>query len=96
LILVEIGLLLGLMSNAVAVLEHAGADLWVMPRSVPNFDFSRPLLKRRLCKVQSLPGVKRAACLTNFYTLCRTGNGGTLNIMLLGGWSRTRFWADHG
>jgi putative ABC transport system permease protein len=84
LVLLEVGLMLGMLQNASCIIDHAEADFWVMPKATPNFDFSRPMEERKVYSLKAVPGVKYAVPLTNFYSMCRTTTGEIINIMLVG------------
>lgn len=84
LVLIQGGLMLGMLGNASCIIDHSDADLWVMPRATPNFDFSRPMGDRRVYRLKALPGVARADVLSNFYSMCRTTKGEIVNVMVVG------------
>lgn len=60
LVLVQVGLMLGLLNNASVTIEHIGADIWVTSRNTPNIDFSHPFPEHAVERVRSVPGVLRA------------------------------------
>ena len=60
LVLVQVGLFQGLLSNATVTIEHIDADLWVTSKNTPNVDFAHAFPESRVERVRSLPGVARA------------------------------------
>lgn len=60
LILFQIGLFMGLLSNATVTIEHLGADIWITSRNTPNVDFAHAFPESRVDRVRSVPGVARA------------------------------------
>lgn len=55
--LMEIAIYLGMMGNATAVVRHTDADIWIMSKNVPNFDFSQPFPAYRIDRVRALKQV---------------------------------------
>jgi len=49
LVFVQVGLFLGLLSNATVVIEHVSADLWVTSKNTPNIDFSHTFPESAFC-----------------------------------------------
>ena len=60
LVLVQVGLFVGLLSNSTITIEHAGADLWVTSKNTPNVDFAHAFPESRVDRVRSVPGVLQA------------------------------------
>lgn len=60
LVLVQVGLMLGMLANASVTIEHLKADLWVTSQNTPNVDFAHPFPESLLQRVRSTPGVRRA------------------------------------
>ncbi len=60
LVLVQMGLFLGILSNASVVIEHTNADLWITSRNSPNVDFPQQFSEQLVDRVRSVPGVERA------------------------------------
>ncbi len=60
LVLFQVGLFLGLLSNATVTIEHLNADLWITSRNTPNVDFAHAFPESRVDRVRSTPGVARA------------------------------------
>lgn len=60
LVLVQVGLFKGLLSNATVTIEHIDADLWVTSKNTPNVDFAHAFPETRVQRVRAVPGVERA------------------------------------
>jgi putative ABC transport system permease protein len=60
LVFVQVGLFLGLLSNASITIEKMDADLWVTSKNTPNIDFSHTFSDAYVQRVRSVPGVLRA------------------------------------
>jgi putative ABC transport system permease protein len=60
LVFVQVGLFLGLMSNASLTIDQIDADLWVTSRNTPNVDFAHTFPETYIKRVRSIDGVDRA------------------------------------
>jgi putative ABC transport system permease protein len=60
LVFVQVGLFLGLMSNASLTIDQIDADLWVTSHNTPNVDFAHTFPETYIKRVRSTPGVGRA------------------------------------
>src|SRR5687767_4739424 len=60
LVFVQVGLFIGLMSNASLTIDQIDADLWVTSRNTPNVDFAHAFPETYIKRVRSVPGVDRA------------------------------------
>lgn len=60
LVFVQVGLFLGLLSNASVTIRNLDADLWITPRNTANIDFSNYFPETYVERVRSVPGVARA------------------------------------
>src|SRR6185503_5214951 len=60
LVFVQVGLFIGLMSNASLTIDQIDADLWVTSRNTPNVDFAHAFPETYIKRVRSIPGVMRA------------------------------------
>lgn len=77
LVLIQVGLFLGLLSNASVSIENTEADLWVTTRNTPNVDFARPFSENHVDRVRSIPGVERADNLIVFFMNVALPSGGS-------------------
>jgi putative ABC transport system permease protein len=75
LVCVQVGIFLGLLSNATVSIEKADADLWVTTRNTPNVDFARPFPESYVNRVRSVPGVAYADNLIVFFMNVGLPNG---------------------
>jgi len=55
--LLEVAIYIGMMGNATGVVRHTDADIWVMSKNVPNFDFSQPFPAYRIDRVRAFDQV---------------------------------------
>ncbi len=60
LVFVQVGLFLGLMSNASLTIDQIDADLWVTSHNTPNVDFAHTFPETYIKRVRSIDGVSRA------------------------------------
>lgn len=60
LVFVQVGLFIGLMSNASLTIENIDADLWVTSHNTPNVDFAHTFPETHVKRVRSVDGVVRA------------------------------------
>ncbi|HEX8253403.1 MAG TPA: ABC transporter permease [Thermoanaerobaculia bacterium] len=60
LVFVQVGLFLGLMSNASLTIDQIDADLWVTSHNTPNVDFAHTFPDTYIKRVRSTPGVAHA------------------------------------
>ena len=55
--LMEVAIYIGMMGNATGIVRHTDADIWIMSKNVPNFDFSQPFPAYRIDRVRALKQV---------------------------------------
>lgn len=60
LVFVQVGLFMGLMSNASLTIDQIDADLWVTSHNTPNVDFAHTFPETYIKRVRSIDGVARA------------------------------------
>ena len=60
LVFVQVGLFLGLMSNASLTIDQIDADLWITSHNTPNVDFAHTFPETYIKRVRSVPGIERA------------------------------------
>src|SRR5436190_6250223 len=61
LIVVQLGLFLGFTTATSGLIDHSGADLWIMAARVPYIEQGVPFSERKLSAVLARPGVEMAA-----------------------------------
>jgi putative ABC transport system permease protein len=81
LVFVQVGLFLGLLSNASVTIEHLDADLWVTSKNTPNIDFPHSFPESRVDRVRSIPGVLRADNLILSYMNTRLPSGAEESVI---------------
>jgi len=75
LVFVQVGLFLGLMSNASLTIEQIDADLWVTSHNTPNVDFAHTFPETYVKRVRSIPGVAKAGNLIVWFMNVNLPNG---------------------
>lgn len=84
LINVEVGLFLGFANSTSELVDHAGADLWVMPIGTRDVDQVDPISERKLYQALSVPGVRAAARLNVEFAYFKRPDGGTETVLVVG------------
>src|SRR5512140_2602875 len=84
LVFVQVGLFLGLLSNASDTIEHLPADLWVTSKNVPNIDFAKQFSEQYVQRVRSIPGVARADNLVVWFYTVTLPSGAEETIVVYG------------
>lgn len=84
LIFMQGGMYLGYMSNASGMIDRSAADVWIVSKNSPNFDWSRPFPERYLNKVRSTPGVMAAKTLIFAWAFLKRLDGGTDQVEIIG------------
>lgn len=84
LVLVEAGMLFGMVSNSSQLIDRSKADLWVCALNVKTFDFAKPMDQRKLYRIQSIPGVESVEEFILSFTTWRLPSGGTANCQVVG------------
>src|SRR4029079_2752474 len=75
LVFVQVGLFLGLMSNASLTIEQIDADLWVTSHNTPHVDFAHTFPETYVKRVRSIPGVAKAGNLIVWFMNVNLPNG---------------------
>ena len=84
LINVEVGLFLGFAKTTSGLIDHSGADLWVMPIGTRDVDQVEPISDRRLYQALAVPGVQRASGLNVEFVYFKRPSGGTESALMVG------------
>jgi putative ABC transport system permease protein len=84
LITLQIGLLLGAMRNCSGLIDHAGADVWVMQKSTRNLDLCDVMQDRRFYQVIATPGVAWGERLIVQFTMWKLPDGRQENTTIVG------------
>lgn len=84
LLMTQVGIYLGMVGNATAVIRNTDADIWVAPKSIRNFDFANPVPEERTNRVRSMPGVLWVENLIVTWGLLKLPNGGQEQVQIIG------------
>jgi putative ABC transport system permease protein len=82
--LVEVGIYLGMMNNATSVVTNTDADIWVMSKNVPNFDFSQPFPAYRINRVRALDEVLWAEKIHVWFGFLKLSDGRREQTQIIG------------
>jgi putative ABC transport system permease protein len=80
----QFGLLVGWINTNTAIIRHAGADLWVMAKQTPAFDYGTAIPQQRLYQARSVPRVQWAEGLFMAWNIWQRGDGRRVNVELIG------------
>ncbi|HEU4726516.1 MAG TPA: FtsX-like permease family protein [Kofleriaceae bacterium] len=84
LVLVQVGLYLGFMTTASALIDASRADIWVAREANDSFEFATPFDERAFYKVASVCGVARAERVVMSTALFKLADGGDLGVQIVG------------
>lgn len=84
LVLAQIGMYLGMMGNATAIIRHIDADLWIASRNIQNFDFANPFPEERINRVRALPDIVWTEKIILSYGFLKLANGGREQVQIVG------------
>lgn len=84
LVLAQVGMYLGMMGNATAIIRHIDADIWVASKNIQNFDFANPFPEDRINRVRALPEVEWTEKLLLSYGFVKLANGGREQVQIVG------------
>ncbi len=84
LVTLDLGLLLGAMRNCSGLIDHAGADVWVMQESTRNLDLCDVMNDRRYYEVMSTPGIAWAERMIVQFSMWKLPDGRQENITIVG------------
>jgi len=84
LINVEVGLFLGFADATSELVDHAGADLWIMPLDTRDVDQVQAISERKLYEALAVPGVRSAARLNVEFTDFKRPDGGMQSVVVVG------------
>lgn len=84
LVIVQLGLLLGMVGSFTAVVDQASADLWVVEGRTESFDLAREMPRRYEMKLRLHPEVAAVQPLAFWWTDWRRPDGGRVTIYLFG------------
>jgi putative ABC transport system permease protein len=81
---VELGLFFGFATTTSALVDHAGADLWIMAAGTSNVDQAVAISERKLYQALATAGVARAARLNVEFAYFKKPDGGTETVLVVG------------
>jgi putative ABC transport system permease protein len=82
--LMLVGIYIGMMGNATGIVRHTDADIWVMSKNVPNFDFSQPFPAYRINRVRALDQVLWAEKLHVWFGFIKLHDGRREQVEVVG------------
>jgi putative ABC transport system permease protein len=84
LVAVQLGLYLGSTKMIIGMIEHAKADLWIMPYGATSFEEAPQLPGRERYKALATPGVASAVPVVAYFAEWRKPDGGSVNSVIVG------------
>ncbi|MGH7714815.1 MAG: ABC transporter permease, partial [Vulcanimicrobiaceae bacterium] len=84
LITIQIGLFLGFASTTSNLIDHAGADLWIMAPGTRDVDQVAAISESRLYDALTVPGVQEASRFDVSFADFKKPNGGTQSVLVVG------------
>lgn len=81
---VQLGLFIGFARTTSSLIDHAGADLWIMAPGTRNIDQSAAISERKLFQAWAVPGIQEAAKLITEFTLFKRPDGGNETVIVVG------------
>lgn len=84
LINVQLGLFIGFSRTTSALIDRAGADLWITASGTRNVDQSIAISERKLFQARTVPGVAHVAKQVVEFVLWKKPDGGTESVLVVG------------
>jgi putative ABC transport system permease protein len=84
LINVQLGLFLGFARTTSAVIDHSGADLWIVAPGTRNIDQSTAISERKLFQTLAVPGVQQASKEIVEFTTFKKPDGTSETVLVVG------------
>jgi putative ABC transport system permease protein len=84
LIIVQMGLFIGFTRTTSGLIDHSGADLWVVPKHMAYLEATAPFSERKLYRVLSTPGVAAAEKYVVRLSDWQRPDGGDVGIQVVG------------
>ncbi len=82
--LIQVGIYLGSMGNATAIIRHTDGDIWIASKNIQTFDFALPFPAQRIDRVRALPEVLWAEKILLFWGYFKLANGGREQVQIIG------------
>jgi putative ABC transport system permease protein len=80
----QLGLLVGFAQTASGLIDHADADLWIVPIGTTNVDIASRLPGRRKYEAMTVPGVASVSAYMVQFAFWRKPTGGNESVILAG------------
>jgi putative ABC transport system permease protein len=84
LMMVQSGLLIGFAATTSSLIDHAQADLWIVPRGAKDVDQAGQMLERQKYLLLGIPGVESVDSLVVRFTEWKRPDGGTESVIIVG------------
>jgi putative ABC transport system permease protein len=84
LMMVQSGLLIGFAATTSSLIDHAQADLWIVPRGAKDVDQAGQMLERQKYLLLGIPGVESVESLVVRFTEWKRPDGGTESVIIVG------------
>ncbi|MBI5199839.1 MAG: ABC transporter permease [Nitrospirae bacterium] len=84
LVLTQVGIYLGMMGYATAIIRHTDADIWIASKNIQNFDFALPFPEERINRVSAIPDVLWAERLVLTWGFLKLTDGGQEQVQIVG------------
>src|SRR6185312_12982739 len=84
LMMVQSGLLIGFAITTSSLIDHAQADLWIVPRGAKDVDQAGQMLERQKYLLLGMPGVQSVDSLVVRFTDWKRPDGGTESVIVVG------------
>ncbi|PWT86723.1 MAG: ABC transporter permease [Acidobacteria bacterium] len=84
LVVVELGLFVGFTVTTSSLIDHSGADLWIVSKHVPYVEMGVPFSERKLNQVKALEGVTDAERYVVWFALWKRPDGRQESVQVVG------------
>jgi putative ABC transport system permease protein len=84
LIVVQVGLFIGFATTTSGLIDHSGADIWIVPKHVPYLEQATPFTERKLYRALATRGVEDAQKYIVQYSDWQRPDGGHEGIQVVG------------
>jgi putative ABC transport system permease protein len=80
----QIGLLVGWCNTTSAIIRNAGADIWIMAKQAPAFDYGTGISRQTIYKARTVPGVAWAEGMFMGWTYWQRPDGRRVIVEIVG------------
>lgn len=84
LVLAQVGIYLGMVGNATAVIRNTDSDIWVASKNIRNLDFATPMPEEAINRVRAVPEVVWAERLILTWGFLKIENGALEQVQIIG------------